>query len=186
MIVALLLLLLSYLIYGQAILSKPVCHVCFSFHHHPYQMVHPRTPSRFCSLHAYCKIHSIAFILMVWSAGWCFLLCWLLYGWGLCISWLHSRWYTSPPLNPKWLHPPIIQFQPAKSTNMELCLLWDHSMYSWPIQPSLIAYWYHVRKFCKWNGLNPPKTTRLSHHSDVRRLRNPPFRALRERAIYPA
>ena len=68
----------------------------------------------------------------------------------------------------------------------ELRLLWDHSMNSWPIQPPPIAYWYYVRKFCKWNGLNPPKTTRLSHHSDVPRLRNPLFRGLTARTIYRA
>ena len=179
LIMALLWLLFSYLVCGKAILSSAVCHVCFSLHGLQYTTV---------LQFAYepHKIRSLAFTSMVWSKGSSVLHCCLLYGWGVCISWLHYGQYRPP--SP---HSPVTasthrHFWPAKSTNMELCLLWDHSVHSWPIQPSPIAYWYHVRKWCKWNGLNPPKTTLSSHHSDVHRLRNPSFRGLRERAIYRA
>ena len=59
LIVVLLLLQLSYFIYDKAILSSTVCQVCFSFHHHQYQTVHPCTPFRFCSFNAYWKIRSL-------------------------------------------------------------------------------------------------------------------------------
>ena len=69
LIVALLLLQLSYSIYDKAILSSSGCHVCFPFHDLPYQVVHPRTPLRFCRVHVPRKIRSIAFSLMVSSTG---------------------------------------------------------------------------------------------------------------------
>ena len=107
--------------------------------------------------------------------------------WMRSVHWLAPFWaiYTTQAQTPMAAstHHPI---SARKIHPHELRLSWDHSVHSWPIQPSPIAYWYHMRKLCKWNGLNPPKTIRLSHHSDVRRLRNPPFRGLRERAIYRA
>ena len=168
--------------HSKAIQSSSGCHVCFSFHDLPYQMVHPRTPLRFCSLHIplkdtlYC-IHSDG---LFHGSG--FLLCFycmdeVCSSVGSILGDIHH-----PPSTPSGCT------HPSSNFNLKNPPTWTVSMmgpllHSCPIQPFPLPYWYHVRMLCKWNGLIPPTTITLSHR---RRLHldhgNPPFHALKARA----
>ena len=89
-----------------------------------------------------------------------------------------------PPSTPSGCTHPSSNFSQQNPPTRTVSLM-GSNLHSWPIQPLSLPYWYHVRRLCKWNGLNPPTTITLCHR---RRLHlehgYPLFRGLKARAIH--